>query len=358
MQHHKKPCRWAVWLALVLAAGCRTGANEVKEADPEELRQELAPTRVAVAMAVRKPFNYQVHANGVVAATTGAEVVVGASGIITNLGITPGQEVARGQVLATIDDTRQALALEKARISLRERQLEYESQLLAMGSRGGAAQQEELRDNLAYVSGLRAAELAYKQALADYGATRIKAPISGVVTDIAVTRGVTVNSGDKLCAIYHPGKMVVHTEVLESVIGKIKPGQQAVVQPLALDKEYRAVVHTINPRVNEHGTVALTLQVPGAAGLLPGMHVAVAISAPYNKNIIVPETALVIRSGKEVVFVATDGLAKWHYVTTGLKSNNEVEILTGLEEGDKAIITNNIYLAHDSPVEITEVITQ
>lgn len=336
---------WVPW-------GCQTGAREVKEADPEEVRQELAPTAVAVAVADKKPFAYQIYANGVVAARARAEVIATTGGRLESLKVKPGQIVTQGQVLAIIADQEQALALEKARISLKERQLEYQSQLLAMGSRGDSARQEGLRDNLAYVSGLRAAELAYRQARAQYEATRLKAPIDGRVTDIAFNPGATLKSGDKLCAVYSRDGMVVKTEVLESVIGKVKVGQQAKIAPLALARDYRAVVQAINPQVDENGVVKLTLRLIDPAGLLPGMHVSVAISAPYNKNIIIPETALVIRSGKEVVFVAEDGLAKWHYVTTGLKSNNQVEVLTGLAAGDTVITTNNIYLAHDSPVKI------
>lgn len=262
-----------------------------------------------------------------------------------------GMHINKGQLLVTINNKEQKLALEKAQINLKERQLEFESQILASGDRSDSAEVVQLRDNLAYVSGLRAAELEYKKAEILYDHTYIKSPITGQISDVQVKEGVTVVGGDKLCAISSVNNLLVQTEILESVVGRVEIGQQAVIQPLALDQNYKALVQTINPRVAKNGTVRLGLKISDSSGLLPGMHVAVTINAPYNKNIIVPVSALVIRSGKEVVFVEEEGLAKWHYVTTGLKNNNEVEILTGLKEGYKVITTNNIYLAHDTPVK-------
>lgn len=343
-----------LWLFAVqmLLIGCRSDANKIKVADPEDLRKELAPTEVVIAKAVKKPFIYQINANGIVKPALQAEVVVNTGGLIANLYIKPGQVVVKGQLLATINDAEQQLALAKARVGLHERKLEYESQLLAMGNRGNQQNKEELRENLAYISGLRAAELNYRQAQEQYNATRVKAPMGGLITNVKVNKGVTVKNGAMICAIYQADKMVVEAQILESVIGKVKIDQEATVRPIALPQEYHAKVHTINPVVDKNGTINLSLLLQQPQGLMPGMHVAVTINAPFNKNIIIPEAALVIRSGKEVVFVEEDGLAKWHYVTTGLKSNNEVEVLTGLEEGDMVIITNNIYLAHDSPVRI------
>ena len=344
------PVLWSVSFYAILI-GCSSDANNIKEANPDELRKEISPTEVETVRAVKKPFDYQIHSNGVVVASEEAEIIFRTGGVIEKLLVQEGKHVKKGQLLAVIDNNEQALALEKAKISLKERQLEFESQLLASGGRGDSAQMATVRDNIAYVSGLRAAELEYRQAEMLYNNTFIKAPITGQLSDVQVNKGATVANGDKLCAIFSVNNLLVQTEILESVVGRVEIGQQAVIQPLALDHVFDAAVQTINPRVDKNGTVRLGLKVSNSTGLLPGMHVAVTISAPYNKNIIVPESALVIRSGKEVVFVEEEGLAKWHYVTTGLKSNNEVEVLTGLEEGNKVIITNNIYLAHDTPVK-------
>ena len=334
-----------------LLIGCNGNANDIKEVNSDDFRKELAPTEVEIIRAVKKPFNYQIHSNGVVRPANETEIVFKTGGSVTEYYIREGKEVKKGQILAVISNVEQAMALSKAQIHLKESQLEFESQLLASGGRGDSTQMAEVRENLAYVSGLKAAELEYKQAQLLYNNTFIKAPISGILSNLQTVKGATVVKGDKLCKVYGSNNLLVQTEVLESVIGKVKIGQQVDINPLALDKTFKAVVQSINPWVNEHGTVSLTLEIRGSTGLMPGMHVAVIIKAPYNKNIIVPETALVIRSGKEVVFIEKDGLAKWHYVTTGLKSNNEVEVLTGLEEGDKVITTNNIYLAHDTPVK-------
>jgi hypothetical protein len=82
------------------------------------------------------------------------------------------------------------------------------------------------------------------------------------------------------------------------------------------------------------------------------MSVQITFIIPYNKNIIVPKEAVVIRSGKHVVFTAERGLAKWNYVTVGRENGKEIEIIEGLKENQAVIITNNLQLAHDAPVKV------
>lgn len=332
--------------------GCTTEATNDNEVDSSTLRKKNAPTQVETVKAVKKPFNYQIHVNGIVEAAKEVEMAFKIGGTLENLAVHEGDKVQKGELLAKFNTLESEYALEKANISLKERELEYKNQLLAMGNQGDSLQMANVRSNIGYITGLKAAELEYKKAVTQFNSTSVRAPFSGVVSNLKVKQGALVKVGDKLCSISSSKSFLVKTEVLETVIGKVNIGQQVNINPLALDKAYTGVVQSINPRVDQYGVVNLTIAVNMPKGLMTGMHVAIIINAPYLENIIIPESALVIRSGKEVVFVEEGGLAKWKYVSTGLKSNNQVEVLEGLVEGDAVITTNNIYLAHDAPITI------
>ena len=84
------------------------------------------------------------------------------------------------------------------------------------------------------------------------------------------------------------------------------------------------------------------------------MHVQAIMSLPYDQHIVIPKEALVVRSGKFVVFTAKNKLAKWNYVTIGRENGKEIEILEGLQQGDSVIITNNLQLAHDATVSFVK----
>ena len=81
------------------------------------------------------------------------------------------------------------------------------------------------------------------------------------------------------------------------------------------------------------------------------MNCSATITVPLQKCIVVPKQAVVMRSGKAVVFSLENDKAKWNYVTVGRDNGKEVEITEGLEPGMKVIVSNNLQLAHDAPVQ-------
>jgi hypothetical protein len=66
---------------------------------------------------------------------------------------------------------------------------------------------------------------------------------------------------------------------------------------------------------------------------------------------VVPKEALVIRQGKDVIFVRQDSLAIWKYVTVESENSTSVSISEGLEPGDLVIVSGNINLAHETVVK-------
>ena len=84
------------------------------------------------------------------------------------------------------------------------------------------------------------------------------------------------------------------------------------------------------------------------------MNVRVSVQRSLGKQLVVPKTAVVLRSGKQVVFTLVDGHAYWNYVRAGLETADSYTLLEGLKEGDGVITSGNINLAHESPVKVIE----
>ena len=88
--------------------------------------------------------------------------------------------------------------------------------------------------------------------------------------------------------------------------------------------------------------------------LFEGMNVRVSVHRSLGKQLVIPKEALVLRSGKQVVFTLVEGKAYWNYVQTGLENANSYTIVDGLKEGDIVITSGNINLAHEAPVSVIE----
>ena len=144
--------------------------------------------------------------------------------------------------------------------------------------------------------------------------------------------------------------------VLENELGFVRKGDNVKVVPYSMpDIEIKGRVSEINPWVNENGMVQIKATVSYHPQLVEGMNVRVSAFRSVGKQWVVPKTAVVLRTGKQVIFTVVDGKAVWNYVQTGLENATEYTV-TGetLKEGDPVIVTGNINLAHESPVKVIQ----
>ena len=117
----------------------------------------------------------------------------------------------------------------------------------------------------------------------------------------------------------------------------------------------RAASPKINPLVDDKGMVKVKASVNGRGRLFSGMNVRVNVHRSLDSQLVIPKSAVVLRSGKQVVFTLKDGKAQWNYVQTGLENAESYSMADdALKEGDTVIVTGNVNLAHEAPVKVVE----
>lgn len=343
------------WLAAVaIVAVCCQPKEETKEQDPALVRKEIPPTEVRTIAVQRKSFDYLIHTNGRIEATTDVVVLSRAVGLADEVFVHNGSYVKQGDLLIRLNSTRQKLALEEAEVRMRERELTFRDQLLSYAG-SDTLRYAQAVQNLRISSGLAAAEVAWRQARQEYENLFIRATVSGVISNLKVKTGSLVREQDELCRIHNPTSITAVCEVLEEDALKLRKGMEAEVTSWNEGQQAKGVISEINPRVDEKSKlVSVTLQLQTSISWLPGMHVQATLAVPYDQVLLVPKEAVVIRSGRHVVFTEQDGLAKWNYVEVGRENGKEIVIVKGLNEQDQAIITNNLQLAHDAPVQVVK----
>ena len=330
--------------------GCKPEKTVVEEPDIESLRKEVKPTEITIANATYRPFEFLINSSGVIVSETEVRVAFQGSGYLEQLQVRNGQRVKKGQVLGRLEHTREKLAVEKAKINLANAQVKYSSDSMAYGSNFS----QTIQRNLELQSGLSAAKISLAEAQVNLEHTVIQAPVPGVVASLEEKQGNLVSSGKELCVIYDPDHLTLTGKVLETDFKHIKTGLQADIYPLAFkNQQFEALLTEIDPKVDDKGMIAIKFRLLRPQGLLPGMNANAVIRVPQNHNIIVPREALVIKSGRPVVFTYENGLAKWNYVEVGLDNGTDIEILDGIKEGSAVIVSNNLQLGHDARVSIS-----
>lgn len=117
-----------------------------------------------------------------------------------------------------------------------------------------------------------------------------------------------------------------------------------------------ATLDILNPRVDDGGLlrVRARLHSYGDTRLYPGMNVTIVLETMAPVAVVLPKSAIVLRSGRILVFTydVPSGRAKWQYVTIGYENDEQLAITEGVEPGQQVIISGGLTLYHDSGVRV------
>jgi RND family efflux transporter MFP subunit len=221
------------------------------------------------------------------------------------------------------------------------------------------------KDEIMEVSqGLTQAEIQVKQARLALEKSQVRAPFSGIITNIQVSPGQHVSTGSDLFTLVNIDKVQVHAKVLESEIGKMKVGREVELKFSAYPGQvFKGRVHAISPIVDPADKTCNVIveMVNVDQTVKPGMHAEVEIVAEiYPDRLLVPQDAILTRNQRKLVFVVEGDRAKWKYIAIGLENEEYAEVLPTddpggeIEPGNQVLIDGHFTIAHDARIRIVE----
>lgn len=343
-----KRSHWGAALAgvvIVAAGACFLPINDA-DSTPGERR---------TTRAILSTIDDSITATGVIRPVTGAEVNVGSriSGTVVSLPVEVGDRVEEGELLAELDATALQAEVDQAaadvalavpRVRLAESTLARREELRA----NGLVSEEDIeiarRDLEVARAQLEANHARLRSAEIALGYTRISAPISGVVAEVSTREGETVAAAfaaPNFVTIIDLDRLEVLAYVDETDIGRVRVGQQA---SFSVDTfpgvDFPARVMAIQPRAELQRSVVnyvvrLAFERPADFTLRPEMTAHVQVLIEQRERVLTTARATIKRStGRQYVVVQRDGEWVEQDVTTGWRSENSVEILSGLREGE------------------------
>lgn len=353
-----------------------TGQTE-DEAAAEDVEAPASAARVDVTVAERTDFPLRTQATGHLVPWQRARLKAEASGPIVERAVQEGARVEEGTLIARLRNREERIALEEARAKLLKARATFQSQyvtgpdtlaasemIASTDTMESRAPRSTRRATQAAVSGLTAAQQAVERAKLNLERTRITAPFAGRVADLRVDGGQYVSRGTEICTLLRDARMKVEVDVLESDLVEVREGATARAHVPALGPPddssavFEGSVWAINPQVSpESGTGRVTVSVPNPARrLVSGLFANVRLETErLSGRLVVPDEAVLVRQGRDLVFVVEGGHAQWSYVNVGARSGDYVEITKGVAPGDTVAVDGHFALAHDAPVEVDEV---
>ncbi|PQJ10863.1 efflux RND transporter periplasmic adaptor subunit [Flavipsychrobacter stenotrophus] len=291
-------------------------------------------TPVSVVTVAPKVFNGNIEVQSEI---TGDENVLATSqqgGIVKSILVHTGQKVSAGAVLAVLD----AAAIEQ-QIGAATTQLNLAKTLYE--------KQENLwKQNIGTEVQLLSAKTQYESAQknvailqANRNMSKIVAPISGTVQDVKLTVGSVVSPGMIGIQIVGGDKLKATAMIGENYLGKVKVGDPVKVILANADDSMTAKVSFVGSAVNTLSrSFEVQVQLPNNGKLHPNMSCIMKIANYTNPSaIVVPVSVVQKTSEGQIVYVADGTKAKAVPVTTGRNSNGNIEVLSGLNAGDKVV---------------------
>jgi RND family efflux transporter MFP subunit len=338
-------------IIISLIISCKPKTAENLE---EMARRSSHPEAVLVKTVKLEPstFYHELVSNGKTYSSEKAVVPFKVNGIIKELPIRNGQKVNAGELLAVIEDFEYRSQLESSKQNFEKAEINFKDDLyskyLTFDTSGLAP--DKIKTSRIR-SGLNDAITALNLAEYNYNNTRIYSPISGVVANLEALEWNPSQNYKSLCTIIQDQTMEVEFPVIESEYGFISKGMPVGIIPFINDSTMiTGRITQINPQVDETGMIKVKAGFRNNGRLIDGMNVKVVIRKPVPDRLVVPKEALVIRQGKDVIFVRQDSLAIWKYVTVEFENSTSVSVKEGLEPGDLVIVSGNVNLAHETIV--------
>lgn len=294
------------------------------------------PPAVVVAEARVVPFPLSAEALGNTRANEAIEVRPQITAAITAIEFEEGERVTAGDVLLRLESSEPLADLAAARAAL----VDSESQLRRAEElfRTRVVSASELEQLGARRDADRAA-VAAAQARLDH--TVIRAPFAGSVGLRRVSVGSIVSPSSVITTLDDTSRIKLDFDVPEVFIPRLQPGLTVAAHSAAWpDSVFRGTVSSIDTRVDPVSrTVTVRAVLPNEDGhLRPGMFLTVTLLKDDVTALMVPEQAIVPERSRQYVFVVTaDGAVAQREVKTGRRRPGEVEILEGLEPGERVI---------------------
>lgn len=352
-------------LAGAFCAGCSKGGGDESADKPE-----AAITQVTLTQVTRADVSRVLQLTGSVAPLLNRDVKVSAlvPGRVTQLDVAEGDSVAAGQVLAKLDDNTYRDQVTQAEAAAAQAQANVENAKLNLARdedlvQRGIAARKELEDARTEES---VAEAAVRQAAAALSVARLQlsrtsipSPIAGAVVKRFVSQGEQVDgtAATPIVEVASLGEAELMANIPVADLANLKPGREVKLTSESLpgrvySGKVIAVSQAVDP-VSNSGLVRIRARNVGGA-LRIGMFLAAQVPIETHlKALTVPPQAIYLdQDGQPRVFVVQGDTVAATPVKLGIQTTDLTELLSGVKEGDKVVLTGGYGLSDKAKISV------
>lgn len=330
----------------IALTGC--GVGEAKVVDLVE-QESATPLPVEASMPARADIYAMYATTSTLESDSDAPVLARAAGEVVEILVEEGTLVEQGQILARLDGEQLRLEMQQARANLDQVRNEYE-RLVDLQKRGLVS--VAMYEGLMY--DLDALEASYELKRLNYGYTKIRAPIAGIVSSREIKVGHQININDPVFRITDTSRLVAYLKIPQTELENFSAGHAVKLSVDAIpDTLFAATIDRISPTIDSrNGTFRATAYIDNSDNnLAPGMFARFNIA--YEKHadaLVIPSGAIIEEDTISVVYIITGDSVERRVIGIGIKSGGMTEVLSGLDINESVVVTGQSGLRDGSRV--------
>ncbi len=322
----------------------RPGGSE--PAPPEGPARDALP--VEVLQVLPRRLAERLATTGTLRANEQVDLVSEITGVVERIRFREGTRVRRGEVLIEIDDAELQAQRDRVRHRLRLAEIREERQR-QLREQGVTSEQEY--DIAFNEMNVMRAELRLVEAQLEK--TAIRAPFDGVIGLRYVSAGSLLTPQTRIATMQDIDPVKIDFTLPEKYAAMIAPGSRVEFRVRGTERRHSAEVYAVEPRIDpETRSLLIRARTPNRNGaLLPGAFADVSLTVGEVADaLVVPSLAIIPELGGKKVFIVENGVARPRRVETGIRTDTEVQITSGLSPGDRVIVSAIQRLRPDLPV--------
>ncbi len=324
---------------------CKQKKIETKKNQPPQV------TTVDVIVVNPQTILNTIEANGSIIAGESVEIRPEISGRLTYLNLSEGSKVAKGTVIARINDADLRAQQNKVRVQQNLANITVERYLKLLDIQG--INKADYDNALNQVNSLKA-DIQILNAQIDK--TIIRAPFSGIIGLRMVSNGAYVTPQNILATIIKVDKVKIDFTLPESYANVIKKGGVVEVET---DRNggsrRRATILAIEPQVSTTTRNIIVRAALEGTGISPGSFVKVYVEAGSSSGILIPANSIIPDARAKQVVVVKDGKANFTQIETGVRKEGSVQVTSGLKGGDTVVVSGVLFARPNTAVKVRNV---
>jgi membrane fusion protein (multidrug efflux system) len=311
--------------------------------------QELPVTVITLK---KETLKNQLNVTGTILPNESVSLRPEVSGLVTKITFKEGQYVSKGTPLLYLNDNDLQAQYQKLEYTqkLFETQENRQKQLLARE----AISQEEydivLNQYNTTLSDLKLVEAQIQK-------TIVRAPFNGTLGLRQVSEGSVIGTGDIIASVVNMDPIKIEFSIPERYSNMVKVGSPVFFSSESTPIEVEGRVYAFEPQIDAATrTLKLRAQSSNKEGkFLPGMFVKIRfVLGEINDALMVPSESVIPElQGYKVFVVGKDQKAEERKVEIGTRTESQVQITKGLEEGDVVLTSGVLQARPGSPLKVT-----